>query len=123
MMRAIFDPALQSNLDELISLVLELRDKSKGIDYIYTILYYLSDATGRLARDELQTVLTRHSKQGDELMTTIAQEFRNEGIEIGKQQALRSVARELIKLHDVITVSEITGLAVAEVQEIVNTSP
>ncbi|MCB0035310.1 MAG: hypothetical protein KDE51_14860 [Anaerolineales bacterium] len=60
-------------------------------------------------------------------MTTIAQEFRNEGIEIGieqgKQQALRSVACELIKLHDVITVSEITGLAVAEVQEIVNTSP
>lgn len=85
-MRAIFDPALQSNLSELISLVLELRDKSKGIEYIYTILYYLSDATDRLSRDELQVVLTRHSEQGDRLMTTIAQEFRQEGFEKGIKQ-------------------------------------
>lgn len=53
-------------------------------------------------------------------METIAQEYIQQGLEQGQEkgrlEATRRIARQLLKLHDVVTVSEITGLTVAEVE-------
>ncbi len=57
-------------------------------------------------------------------MGTIADEYIKQGLEQGLQQGQeqgrleekRHIARQLLKLHDVVTVSEITGLTVAEVE-------
>jgi predicted transposase/invertase (TIGR01784 family) len=57
------------------------------------------------------------------MMTTIAQEFIQEGIEKGLEQGrleakreIERIARRLLKQHDAVTVSEITGLSLEEVQ-------
>ena len=56
-------------------------------------------------------------------MMTIEQEIMQEGIEKGlelgrmeAQQKITRIARALLKQHDVVTVSEITGLSLEEVQ-------
>jgi predicted transposase/invertase (TIGR01784 family) len=57
-------------------------------------------------------------------MTTIAREFIQEGIEKGiekgleqgRMEAKREIACRLLKQHDAVTVSEITGLSLEEVQ-------
>ncbi len=45
-------------------------------------------------------------------MATIAQEFIEQGIE----QGIKQVARRLLKLHDLVTVSELTNLTIDEVK-------
>ena len=53
-------------------------------------------------------------------MATIAQDYIQQGMQQGLQQGRleekRNIARQLLKLHGIVTVSEITGLSVAEVQ-------
>ena len=63
-------------------------------------------------REDLETALLRQGAQGERIMATIAQEF----IEQGKLEEKRNIARQLLRLHDVITVSEITGLSIDEVK-------
>lgn len=134
-LRAIFDPHLRRELDNLIGLMFELRRQQTGLEYIHTVLYYLSKATERVKLEDLQQALLRQGAQGDKLMSTIAQEFIQEGIKQGLEQGFKqgieqgieqglelgrlkekeSIARQLLKLHDVVTVSEITGLTIAQV--------
>ncbi len=63
-------------------------------------------------------------------MTTIAQEYIREGIEIGEERGMERgmkrgqknatyrIARQLLTLHSVVTVSELTGLSIEEVVEL-----
>jgi predicted transposase/invertase (TIGR01784 family) len=85
-MRHIFDPGLQQELDRLMDLVFQLRNQQTGLEYIRTILYYLSEATERVSREELQKALLRQGTQGENVMATIAQEFIQQGIEQGIEQ-------------------------------------
>jgi predicted transposase/invertase (TIGR01784 family) len=87
-------------------------------------LYYLSRATEKVKREDLQQVLLRQGAQREQTMTTIAQEYIQEGIKLGIEQGIeqgrleekRHIARQLLKLLDVAKVSEITGLTIAEVK-------
>jgi predicted transposase/invertase (TIGR01784 family) len=115
-LRAIFNPQLRQELDVLIRLVFQLSSQRTGVEYIRTILYYLSNATERVKRVDLEQVLLRQGAEGERTMTTIAQEYIQEGIEQGRLQERRNIARQLLKLHDVVTVSEITGLTLVEVK-------
>jgi predicted transposase/invertase (TIGR01784 family) len=85
-----------------------------------TILYYLSRATDRVNREDLQTALLRQGAEGERMMNTIAQEYIRQGIEQGIEQGRleekRQIARQLLKLHTVVTVSELTGLSLEEVK-------
>lgn len=125
-LRAIFHPGLHHELFPLITLAFELREKATGVEYIRTILYYLTRATGRVSREELEQALLAQGAPGEKLMETIADEYiqlgverglkqgleqgREQGSEQGRLEATRNIARQLLKLHDVVTVSEITGL-------------
>lgn len=126
--RAIFNPHLHRELDTLVQLMFALPRQQTGLAYIRTILYYLSRATERVKREDLQQALLRQGAQGEQVMATIAQEFIQEGfkqgieqgIEQGKLAEKRQIARQLLKLLDVSKVSEITGLSIAEVQALQN---
>ena len=74
-LRAIFNPGLRDELDELITLVFQLSRQKTGLEYIRTILYYLSSATERVKREDLEQALLRQGTQGEKAMSTIAQEF------------------------------------------------
>ncbi len=127
-MRAIFDPRLRDELDNLLALVLQLSRQQTGLEYIRTVLYYLSNATDRVPRKDLEQALLRQEKEGKEIMATIAQEYIQEGyrqgmergvergMERGMLAARKEIARQLLELHSAKTVSEITGLPLAEVE-------
>lgn len=49
-LRAIFNPGLRQELEALVTLIFKLREQRTGLEYIRTILYYLSKATERVSR-------------------------------------------------------------------------
>jgi flagellar biosynthesis/type III secretory pathway protein FliH len=51
-------------------------------------LYYLSDATERVKRADLEQVLLRQGAEGERAMTTIAQEYIQEGVQLGIEQGI-----------------------------------
>ena len=108
---------------DLLALMFQLAEQRTGLEYIRTILYYLSEATERVNREDLQTALLRQGTQGEHTMATIAQEFIQEGIEQGKLEEKQNIARKLLKLHDAVTVSEITGLTIYEVNALREDEP
>jgi hypothetical protein len=57
-LRAIFNPRLRHELDDLANLVFRLGSQRTGLEYIRTIMYYLSDATERVKREDIGTSIT-----------------------------------------------------------------
>ncbi len=107
-LRAIFNPHLRQELESLIRLTFELRHQRTGLEYIHTILYYLSRATERVKREDLQQVLLRQEAQGEQTMTTIAQEFIQEGIEEGQIQTLQENILDLLNIRFGLASAEVT---------------
>ncbi len=87
-LRAIFNPRLRHELDDLANLVFRLSSQRTGLEYIRTIMYYLSDATERVTREDLEEVLLRQGAEGERVMATIAQEYIQEGIQLGIEQGI-----------------------------------
>jgi len=87
-LRAIFNPRLRHELDDLANLVFQLYGQRTGVEYIRTIMYYLSGATERVKREDLEEVLLRQGAKGERVMATIAQEYIQEGIQLGIKQGL-----------------------------------
>lgn len=130
-MRAVFDPHLRDELANLVTLIFQLTRQRTGLEYIRTVLYYLTRATEKVSRVDLQQALLQVGEQGERAMTTIAQEFIQEGIregiregiqegiKKGQRKATRRIARQLLAMrHDLQTVSQITGLTTAELQQL-----
>ncbi len=89
-LRAIFDPDLHEQLPQLIKLIFALEEEHTGLEYIKLVLYYLSKATEKVSREQLQQVLLQQGSQGEKLMGTIAQEYIREGIEIGIEKGIET---------------------------------
>jgi predicted transposase/invertase (TIGR01784 family) len=126
-MRAVFNPHLRDELANLVALIFQLTRQRTGLEYIRTVLYYLTRATEKVSREDLQKALLQTGARGEKAMTTIAQEFIDEGfargIEKGRHEATRKIARQLLALrHDLRTISQITGLTVTELQALQRTA-
>lgn len=89
MLRAIFNPHLREELNDLVTLMFQLSAQRTGLEYIRTILYYLSRATEKITRQDLQHALLQQGAEGKKLMNTIAQEFIQQGMQQGIQQGLQ----------------------------------
>jgi predicted transposase/invertase (TIGR01784 family) len=84
----------------------------------------LTKGSEKVSRAEMEQALLEQGAQGEKIMATIAQDYIQQGMQQGLRQGLqqgrleekRNIARQLLKLHGIVTVSEITGLSVAEVQ-------
>ncbi len=101
-LRAIFDPQLRSQLRNLVQLMFQLSNQQTGLEYIRTILYYLSDATEKVSRTELEQVLSQQSREGERVMTTIAQEYIQEGIQLGLEQGrVENLQDNILDLLDI----------------------
>ncbi|MCC6603506.1 MAG: Rpn family recombination-promoting nuclease/putative transposase [Anaerolineae bacterium] len=98
-LRSIFNPQLRHELEPLITLIFELHGQRTGLEYIRTILYYLSRATERVSREDLQTALLRQGAEGERAMMTIAQEFIQQGIEQGIEQGLQDSILDLLAVR------------------------
>jgi predicted transposase/invertase (TIGR01784 family) len=96
-LRAIFNPHLRAELDDLVALMFDLTEQRTGLDYIRTILYYLSSATEKISRRDLQRALSEQGPQGKQLMNTIAQEIFQQGLQQGMQQGMQQGGMEAMR--------------------------
>ena len=138
-LRAVRNPHLGDELEDLIALMFELDQQQTGLEYIRTILYYLSKATDRVDREDLKKALLSQGEQGENVMATIAQEYIQEGYEKGMERGMKrgmergmergvergvergmleekkNIARQLLDSYDIKEISNITGLHVDEI--------
>ena len=117
-LRAILAPTLSRELPELVKLIFQIRAQRNGLDFAYMILYYLGKGTARVSESALRHQIDQHTSQGEEIMATIAHKYIQEGLEKGKKAQARSVAIKSLPLLNDEQISLITGLSLAEVQEI-----
>ena len=84
-LKYIFRDDLRERLPEILGLLRDLEQSSSGLDYVITLLRYLAQgpSTERLNADELRRVATAVLNNEGELMTTIAEQWVQEGIEKG----------------------------------------
>ena len=123
-LRAIFNPHLRQELGPLMNLIFELKEKRTGLEYIRTILYYLSRATERVSREELQTALLQQGAKGERAMATIAQEFIQQGIEQGLEQGIeqgieQSILRILFRRFGTVPAAisdKLAGLSITNLE-------
>ena len=71
-----------------------MEQSSSGLDYLITLLRYLAQSASRLDGEDLREVATRALSGGGEMMTTIAEQWVQEGLQRGLQQGLQQGLRQ-----------------------------
>ncbi len=130
----IYSPELRNKLWDIFKLFLELSDKTKVSEYLEVLLRYLFNSPGEFNKEELHEQVTSILEEGGDIMQTIAQQLREEGIKIGeknmqtiaqqlkkegKKEEKLNIARELVKNGvDINIISRSTGLPLEELEEL-----
>ena len=109
------DERLRHELPRILRLIAELTQKESALQYIETVLRYLSRGTDKITQEELKLIVKEAFPEGDPIMATIAEvwheEGRQKGKEEGKEERELEIARTmLVKGMDISLISEITGL-------------
>ena len=113
-LRSILSPTIRAELPQLVKIMMTLAQQQHGLDFVYTILYYLTDATDKVSKQHLRQTLDQHTDQGEAIMATLAQQW----IQEGQQKQARTVAINLLRLLADEQISAATGLSLAEVKEL-----
>lgn len=89
-LKYIFDPALRGRLADILNLFHDLAETETALEYLGTVLYYISRASTHLAPDEMVTVVQRTlADKGSEAMQTVADYWIEQGIEKGIEQGIK----------------------------------
>ena len=90
-LKYIFRDELGERLPGILGLLRELEDGSSGLDLIRSLLRYLVQVVGtdRLSAAAFRQAVTQALSGGDAQMTTIAEQWVQEGLEKGLQQGLQ----------------------------------
>jgi hypothetical protein len=85
LLKYIYRPELSHKLPEILSLLNELKDKDRITEYLPIIIKYIL-SVGKVSLDEIKEAVKSLPK-GDETVETIADQLRQEGIQIGEARA------------------------------------
>jgi predicted transposase/invertase (TIGR01784 family) len=125
----ITSPELRNVLWDIFKIFLEIRDKTKVSEYLEVLLSYLFNSPGDFNKEELHEQVTSILEEGGDIMQTIAQQLREEGIKIGeekgiekgkKEEKLETAQRMLLNNFSVEQVISVTGLTEKEVKALMN---
>ena len=95
-LKHIFQPDLRPRLRDILCLVRDLSEQPTGLDYLYTLLRYISGAAPQLKPEELHAAVVECFTQGDTIMSTIAEKWIEQGVQQGVQQGEAAVLRRLL---------------------------
>jgi len=113
------DERLRHELPRILRLIAELTQKESALQYLQTVLRYVSRGTDKITQEELKQIVKEAFPEGEPIMATIAEVWREEGErkgrregkEEGKREGKREIARTmLVKGMEISLISEITGL-------------
>ncbi len=80
---------LSQHLAEILILLRELTAQRTGLEYLETVLRYLSGGTDKITEETLQKVVEEVFPEGGKLMATIAEKWLEQGMEQGLEQGLQ----------------------------------
>ncbi len=89
LLKYIFQEEMGERLGEILSLLRELMDRRSGLEYLETVLRYLSQGTDKMTAEDLRKVVEETFPEGGEVMHTIAREWKEQGLQEGLQQGMR----------------------------------
>ena len=88
--RYIFHKELRDRLPEILCLLSELKGKHSGLEYLETVLTYLSSGTDKVDEDDIrQAVEKAFLPIGGEIMPTLAEKWMEQGFQQGIQQGVQ----------------------------------
>lgn len=118
-LKYIFTPELRHKLLEILQLFRELKDKSKGTEFLEVLLRYLATSAGDLSKDELKGSVTRILEKGGDLMATIAEQWIEEGKQEEREKVTWNFVRNSLKEGlSIRTIKKITGLPAEKINRI-----
>ena len=86
----IMSEELRGQLPEIFKLLKDLSARETGMEYLQTVLVYLSKSTDKINREDIKEALEiAFPSEGGEIMPTIAEEWIQEGFERGMQQGMQ----------------------------------
>jgi hypothetical protein len=77
----------------------ELSDRQTGIEYFEIFMRYIMNAGQRLTKEDVDEIIRKVEKtypEGSEVVMTLAEKFREEGIQEGETKALAKIAIRLL---------------------------
>jgi predicted transposase/invertase (TIGR01784 family) len=112
-----FNPDLKHELPEILQLFGELKDKSKGTEYLEVLLRYLVGGK-KIMGNELKESVKQILEEGGDLMT-IVEKWMQEERQKGMQKVTRDVIRNSLKAGlSTRTIERITGLSVDDINRL-----
>ena len=106
-------------LEDGFKLLEKVIEKDKVTHYIESCLRYILSVRNDINENEIAKIAGRISVEGSELVMTVAEKLREEGIEIGaKQERINLVKKAIIKQMRLEDIIELTGLTEKEIEEI-----
>ncbi|MCP4458504.1 MAG: Rpn family recombination-promoting nuclease/putative transposase, partial [Cytophagales bacterium] len=94
LLKYIYRDDLLTELGRILQLLIEVQPKETGLEYIETVLRYLTSGTDKVTEAELSKILKEVYAEGEKLMPTIAQQWVEQGIAIGEKQGLQKGRQE-----------------------------
>lgn len=96
-LRNVFYAHEKDKLKTLITVAFELGKLPNGRQYFTLILYYLTQSNRKLTRDLLEETMQEQGKEGEDLIMTVAEVYRQEGREQGIKQGIKEGIKEGLK--------------------------
>ncbi len=103
-LKYIFDPALRHRLHDIFALFKELSETKTALEYLRTVLYYISKASAHLEPAEMvQAVQAVLQDGGNETMQTVADYWIEQGIEQGIERGIeqgieRGIEQSIVRI-------------------------
>jgi len=89
LLKYVMRPDLGEHLGEILSLLRELSERRTGLEYLESILRYVSQGTEQIDGEELREAVEEAFPEGGGLMSTIAERWVEQGLQQGMQQGLQ----------------------------------
>ncbi len=113
---------LQDSIFRAISYLRELDNKQTGIEYFETLMRYIFNARADLTRVDFNAVVKKIETtypEGSEVVMTLAEIFREEGVKAGAKQGKIEVAKNAIREGmELGLIAKLTGLPKKEIEKI-----
>ncbi|TDX36007.1 putative transposase/invertase (TIGR01784 family) [Halanaerobium congolense] len=94
----IFDDDFDKGLREVLPLLIELREKTTGLEYIETVVKYILNIGEEISLNELDQKAKNISAEGSAVIMTIAEKIYHDGKEEGKVENMHEMIEFAMEL-------------------------
>jgi len=89
LLKYILRPGLDEQIVGIVRLLNELSDRQTALEYLETILRYVSQASDEITEETLKQAVEEAFPEGGEVMSTLAERWVEQGLQQGLQQGIQ----------------------------------